>query len=448
MRLAGFFFHLESRMNRISKFAAAFMLGAVVVVPSAYAQKDDKKKKEEAAKPVKRTLSKAFESAYRPAVEALVKKKDFAAANTAFAAAEAAISTPDDRHEAGIFAISLGRELKDVGLQRKGVDMVVASGVADPKMLPVYILQQGLYLYQDKDYPAAEKKLLEAYNSGYRGNSIELQLSNTYRLQNNYPEAINWLQKAIDAAKASGGKAETQWYAQAVSYATRLKDNGKILYWGREMLKADPRAETFHDAIFQYQRIADLDSQESLSLLRLARRNSALLFEHEYKQYVEYADARRYPAEVVAVLDEGFAKGTISKNNLTFSEIYNSAKARIPELSVGWDADEKSAKADAKGFAALLVGDNLLSFGQFARAKGLYEAALAKGNIIDRDGVNQTDRALTNLAIAKVNLGDYAGAKADLAQISGEKRKGIAEYWTIYIDQQMAKAAAPAAPAA
>jgi hypothetical protein len=55
---------------------------------------------------------------------------------------------------------------------------------------------------------------------------------------------------------------------------------------------------------------------------------------------------------------------------------------------------------------------------------------------------------LTNLAIAKVNLGDYAGAKADLAQISGEKRKGIAEYWTIYIDQQMAKAAAPAAPAA
>lgn len=435
-------------MNRISKFAAALLLGAVVVVPSAYAQKDDKKKKEEAAKPIKRTLSKEFQKAYAPAVEALIKKKDFAAAKTAFLTAEAAISTPDDRHEAGIFAISLGRELKDSAMQRKGVDMVVASGVADPKMVPTYIFQQGLYLYQDKDYPAAEKKLLEAYNSGFRGNSIEIQLSNSYRLQNNYADAINWLQKAIDAAKATGGKAETQWYAQAVNYATRLKDNGKMLYWGKEMLKADPRPETFHDAIFLYQRVADLDSQESLALLRLARRNSALLFEHEYKQYVEYADARRYPAEVVAVLDEGFAKRTISKSNLTFSEIYSSAKARVPELSVGWDADEKSARADAKGFAALLVGDNLLSFGQFERAKGLYETALAKGNIIDREGINQTDRALTNLAIAKVNLGDYAGAKADLAKVSGEKRKGIAEYWMIYIDQQIAKAAAAAAPAA
>jgi tetratricopeptide (TPR) repeat protein len=435
-------------MNRISKFAAALLLGAVVVVPSAYAQKDDKKKKEEAAKPIKRTLSKEFQKAYAPAVEALIKKKDFAAAKTAFLTAEAAISTPDDRHEAGIFAISLGRELKDSAMQRKGVDMVVASGVADPKMVPTYIFQQGLYLYQDKDYPAAEKKLLEAYNSGFRGNSIEIQLSNSYRLQNNYADAISWLQKAIDAAKATGGKAETQWYAQAVNYATRLKDNGKMLYWGKEMLKADPRPETFHDAIFLYQRVADLDSQESLALLRLARRNSALLFEHEYKQYVEYADARRYPAEVVAVLDEGFAKRTISKSNLTFSEIYSSAKARVPELSVGWDADEKSARADAKGFAALLVGDNLLSFGQFERAKGLYETALAKGNIIDREGINQTDRALTNLAIAKVNLGDYAGAKADLAKVSGEKRKGIAEYWMIYIDQQIAKAAAAAAPVA
>jgi hypothetical protein len=432
-------------MNRISKFAAALMLGAFIAVPSAYAQKEDKKKKEEAAKPIKRTLSKEFQKAYAPAVDALVKKKDFAAAQTAFAAAEAAIVTPDDRHEAGIFALSLGRELKDNAIQRRGVDLIVASGVADPAMKSTYIFQQGLYLYQDKDYPNAEKKMLEAYNAGFRGNSIEVQISNTYRLQNNYPEAIKWLGKAIEATKAAGGKPETQWYAQAANYAGRIKDNAQIVYWGKEMMKADPRPETYHDAIFQYQRIADLDNLESLALLRLARRNKALLFEHEYKQYVEYADGRRYPAEVVAVLDEGFAKGTIAKNNLTFSEIYNNAKGLIPELSKSWDADEKAAKADPKGFSALLTGDALFSFGQFERAKAMYEIALTKGNIIDRDGINQTDRALTNLAIAKVNLGDYAGAKADLAKVTSPKRKGIAEYWTIYIDQQMAKPAAPAA---
>jgi hypothetical protein len=432
-------------MNRISKFAAALMLGAFVAVPSAYAQKEDKKKKEEAAKPIKRTLSKEFQKAYAPAVDALLKKKDLAAAKTAFAAAEAVITTPDDRHEAGIYALSLGRELKDSAMQRKGVDLIVASGVADPAMKSTYIFQQGLYSYQDKDYPTAEAKMLEAYNAGFRGNSIEIQISNTYRLQNNYGEAIKWLAKGIDAAKAAGGKPETQWYAQAANYAARMKDNTQIIYWGKEMMKADPRPETYHDAIFQYQRIADLDNLESLALLRLARRNKALLFEHEYKQYVEYADGRRYPAEVVAVLDEGFAKGTIAKNNLTFSEIYSNAKGLIPELSKSWDADEKAAKADPKGFTALLAGDALFSFGQFERAKAMYETALTKGNIIDRDGINQTDRALTNLAIAKVNMGDYAGAKADFAKVTSPKRKGIAEFWTIYIDQQMANPAAPAA---
>ena len=104
-------------MNRISKFAAALALGAFVAVPAAYAQKDDKKKKEEAAKPVKRNFSKEFQKAYAPAADALVKKKDLVAAQAAFPAVEAAIMTPDDRYEAGIFALNLGGQL--IGIQRK-----------------------------------------------------------------------------------------------------------------------------------------------------------------------------------------------------------------------------------------------------------------------------------------------------------------------------------------
>ena len=90
----------------------------------------------------------------------------------------------------------------------------------------------------------------------------------------------------------------------------------------------------------------------------------------------------------------------------------------------------------------MLTGDALLSFAQYGRAKAMYEAALSKGGIVDRDGIDQTDRALTNLAIANVYLKDFAGAKAALAKVTSAKRKGIAEYWTIYIDQQTAVPAA------
>ena len=429
-------------MNRISKFAAALALGSFAVVPAAYAAKDEKKK-EEAEKPVKRNFSKEFQKAYAPAVDAFMKKKDMAAAAAAFPAVEAAILNVDDRYEAGVFAFNLGAQMKDVALQRKGVNLIVESGVAPANVKPAYTFQQALYFYNDKDYATAATKMLEAYNMGYRGSNVEVQISNAYRLQNNYSEAINWLGKAVEATKAAGGKPDTQWFAQALNYATRSKDNAQILRWGKEMVKYDPRPETYHDALFQYQRIADLDNLESLSVLRLARLNKALMFEHEYKQYVEYADARRYPAEVAAVLDEGFAKGTISKNNLTFSEIYTSAQKLIPELSGTWAQDEKAALAAPKGYSAMLTGDALLSFGQYARAKAMYEAALAKGGIVDRDGIDQTDRALTNLGIAQTHLKDWAGAKAAFAKISGAKRKGIAEYWLIYIDQQ--SAAQPAA---
>jgi hypothetical protein len=49
--------------------------------------------------------------------------------------------------------------------------------------------------------------------------------------------------------------------------------------------------------------------------------------------------------------------------------------------------------------------------------------------------------------MAKAMLGDYAGAKADFAQITGANRKAIAEYWVIYINhlENPAPAAAPAA---
>lgn len=427
-------------MNRISKFAAALALGAFVAVPSAYGAKDDKKKNE-AAKPVKRNFSKEFQKAYAP-VAALYGKKDMAAAAAAFPAVEAAIVNVDDRYEAGVLAFNLGRELKDIALQRKGVNLIVDSGAAPADVKPAYAFQQALYYYNDKDYPTATTKMLDAYNMGYRGSNVEVQISNAYRLQNNYAEAINWLGRAVEAAKAAGSKPEPQWFAQALNYATRSKNDAQILHWGKEMIKIDPRPETYHDALFQYLRIADLDNLESLAVLRLARLNKALLFEHEFKQYVEYADARRYPAEIAAVLDEGFAKGTISKSNLTFSEIYSGAQKLIPELSGTWAQDEKAALAAPKGYSAMLTGDALLSFAQYDRAKAMYEAALAKGGIVDRDGVDQTDRALTNLAIANVYLKDWAGAKAALAKVTSAKRKGIAEYWSIYIDQQ---SAAPAA---
>jgi hypothetical protein len=61
--------------------------------------------------------------------------------------------------------------------------------------------------------------------------------------------------------------------------------------------------------------------------------------------------------------------------------------------------------------------------------------------LINKEGANVNDQAVMRLAISKVKLNDLMGAKAELAKITDPKRKMIAEYWDIYVTQQMAKAA-------
>jgi hypothetical protein len=147
----------------------------------------------------------------------------------------------------------------------------------------------------------------------------------------------------------------------------------------------------------------------------------------------------------VSVLDEGFAKGVISKNNVTFSEKYKEAQARLAEDTRTLAGTVAPAKASPRGMLASLTADSFYSHKDYKTAKELYESALSKGPVLDKDGKDQSDRTRFRLAMSKTMLGDYAGAKADFAMLTSTNRKAMAEYWNMYIDYQMkAPAAAPA----
>ncbi len=426
-------------MKPVSKLALIIALGAFATAPAAYAAKDEakkeKKSKEKAPAPKKANFSKEFLKAYSPAVD-LLKKKDNVGAKAMWPAVKAAIINDDDRNEAGIFAISVGRDTVDPALQAEGLELMIASTSTTAEQRKISMVSRGQLAYNAKDYDTAEKFLKQGYDAGYRGNNVEILLANSMVLRNRHADALPWLQLAVDNTRAAGGVPDKQWFVQANSYAGRVKDAAKMTYWGKELIKADPRPETYHDALFQFVYNNDLDSHESLDLLRLARKTNAILRENEFKQYMEYVDPRRYPAEALAVLEEGFGKKLISRTNLFFAEQVTTATARVPELKLGWDADEKLAMADKKGFSALLFGDSMLAFGEYARAQRLYEAALTKGGNIDREGKDQTDRARMRLGIAKVMQANFAGAKPDFSGITGANRKAIADYWLIYISQQ------------
>ena len=259
---------------------------------------------------------------------------------------------------------------------------------------------------------------------------------------------MTWLTKAIEASKAAG-KPEKAYLIRAANLAAKAKDFSGAANWYKELLKAENNPDYWHDALVFFDRSVTLNPEETLDLMRLMRVTNGLRFQQEYAQYLDSLSyiGVRYPAEAVSVLDEGFGKGVISKSNITFGERYSEAKARLAEDTATLPGTITPAKApNAKAMLASLTADSFFSHKNYQTAKELYETALSKGAVLDKEGKDQTDRTRFRLAMSKAMLGDYAGAKSDFAMITGSNRKAIAGYWTMFIDQ---KGAVPAAqPAA
>ncbi len=438
-------------MKFVSKFAVALSLASLSLTAApALAQdkpKKEKKGKETAAPAApKRNYSKPFIAAFSPVLDKFNKTKDYAGAKADYPTVIAAIQNDDDRYEAGILAINIGAQLKDIAFQEQGIDLMLASASTPANVKTEYTFRKGAIAYDGKRFPDAERLMTDAYNSGHRGNNIEFLISNAQSQQNKDADAMAWLGKAIDADKAKGS-VNKAYYVRAANLSAKAKNYGGAANWYKQLLMTENNADYWHDALAFFDRSLTTNPEEALDIMRLMRVTNGLRFQQEYAQYLDSLSyiGVRYPAEAVSVLDEGFTKGVISRNNVTFSEKYNEAKSRLAEDTRTLPGTIAPAKASAKGMLASLTADSFFSHKDYKTAKELYESALAKSPILDKDGKDQTDRTRFRLAMSKTMLGDYTGAKADFAMLTSANRKAIAEYWNIYIDQMVkSPAAAPA----
>lgn len=434
-------------MKFVSKIAFALSVAALTAAPAAYAmqEKPKKEKKGKEVAPPKKNYSKPFVAAFSPALDALNKQKDPAAAKALFPAVVAAIQSDDDRYEAGVFAINVGAQLKDIVFQEQGIDLLLASASTSASLKTQYTFQKGAIAYDNKRYPDAEKLMTDAYNLGHRGNNIEFLISNAQSQQGRDSEAMAWIGKAIEADKASG-KVNKAYYLRAATIAAKAKNLGGAANWYKELLKTENNSDYWHDALVYFDRSLTFNPEETLDLMRLLRATGGLRFQQEYAQYLDSLSyiGVRYPAEAVSLLDEGFAKGVISRSNVTFGERYAEAKARLAEDTATLAGTVGPAKAaSAKPMLTSLTADSFYSHKNYQTAKELYEAALQKGPVMDKEGKDQSERTRFRLAMSKTMLGDYGGAKADFAMITGANRKAMAEYWLMFIDYKLAPAAAP-----
>lgn len=420
-------------MRRISQFnlalaiAIAGVTGISMIVPTdaAYAAK---KKKEKAAD---FDISQEYREAYGKAQEA-VNAEDLAGAKAQAEAITAISNTPDEKFLLGQLMIQIGARAKDTATQLSGLKLAIESGKLSTEEAQKFNFFAGNFEFGNGNYANARRYLGEALRLGYAEPAADSDpggiLSEAYFKENMFAAGLQSLEQSVARRQAANLPVSEGWFRRGTSIALNNKLSAEASKWTRMWITAYPSGQNWRDALTIYRNDVDLGSQGSLDIMRLMRRTDSLTSERDYADYSEFADVRRLPGEVKAVLEEGQAKGNINTSTPFFAEQLQSANARIKEDRASLAESEAAAARSKDGLTAMATGDAYLGYGDAAKALKMYQLALDKGGV-------DVDRVRMRLAISAADSGDMVMAKQQMAMVGGE-RAALASYWMIWLDQQ------------
>ncbi len=429
----------------LRKQASKFVLGIALatgtamivghVVPdAAHAQrKKDKKEKEEKAPQAQ--YSKEFVAAYSPVNDALnAEGADVAALRPQINSLIPLAVSPDERNATGGLVYSAGVKSSDRALQVQGLDMMLASG----KVLPENIGRFNFIAYQQanglNDFAKARGYLQAAIDAGFTTETIsqsdlQISMAESYFSDGDNVAGLDYLDKAIQARKAQGLPVDESWYRRGITVSYNNSIVPQVYDMSLAWVADYPSAKNWRDAVNLVRNLNEYEGAEILDLLRLSRKVDALEDKNDYIIYVEVADPRRLPKEVKDVIETGYARGAVSRDDSYVAESLVTANNRIAADRADLPALERDAMAGNAALRTVVAaGGAFLSYDQYEKAATFYKKALTMPGV-------DTAETLTRLGIAQVGLGEYAAAQETLGKVTGT-RMPIAKLWSAYASQK------------
>lgn len=395
-------------------------------------------KKEKPAPAAKANYSKGFVAAYKP-VETLANAPapDFAAIKAALPGLIAASQTPDDKAATGRMIFTVGQKSKDYALALQGAEMIIASGKPDPALGQFNMVAAQL-AYNLKDYAKTRMYTEGAIKAGHTENDPELLMAESYFAQNQYAPGLKYLSETIAARKAAGKPVPEAWVKRGLATAYSNNLAAEANQWALIYARDYPSQSSWGDAISILINNGNYAAPEMLDLLRLARRTNTMRTRGQYLEYIDSADARKLPSEVIAVIEAGTASKQLDPSVQAVKDARTLAQARLAADKAELPALQRDASSgSAKLVTVMAAADTLLSYGKAAEAETLYAKALTM------PGAN-AGLVLTRLGIAQLDQGKLAEAQATFGKVQGV-RQPMANLWALYAAQKAAPAtSAPA----
>ena len=343
-------------------------------------------------------------------------------------AAEAAALNPDEKLVAGQLAVNLGGFIGDVPMRQRGAKLMLASGKLDPSKVTEFQFYLGNFAYANKDYATASTALAAAVAANYAAPEAGELMVDSYARAGQPSRGLALLKLAVAAKRAAGQPVPEGWLKRANVVAYNANLGAEAIDRALSQVELYPSNFNWLGSAQLVRRFANYGPNETIDLFRLMIRSGALdndpkLVGNEYREYIQTADPRRLPGEVIKVIDKGTEAGALSGAFVTESRALAAGlvapdKASLPSL-------EAQAATSFSGLEALSTGDGYLNYGNAAKAEALYKMALGKRGV-------DKDRVLTRLGIAQFDQGNYADARASFRQVVGV-RVPIARLWLTLI---------------
>jgi hypothetical protein len=291
----------------------------------------------------------------------------------------------------------------------------------------------GYLSYVVGNYDDALAQLDYAKTLGYDAIDATMLRADIYLRKNKVKDARPYVQDALARQRASGQPIPAAWYDRAISIAYNAGDWAEVGSLYRERLAHYRSAPEWRSALANYLSAPGLDTQSQLDLYRLQAANGAMASERDYQAYAQLAEKAGNYAEAKAIIEAGRSAGKLTATQAVTSSLMKSVTPKAVKQIAAMPAAAKKAAGAKDGSAAMAVADSYFSLSQFPQAAEQYRLALSKGGV-DQSKVN------ARLGIALARSGDLAGAKAALAQVTGDAAN-VAGFWSVWVDQQSRKTA-------
>ena len=351
-----------------------------------------------------------------------IQAQDWAAAQAALPAAQAAAQSPDARYQVAQSMLHIGINTNNTQLQAQAVDGMIASGRPQGEELSRLLRHQIEFATQAGNSAKAEQARARLLQLSPNDPSTIVQLANS-QSQSDPAGAIRLYQQAIQAQQASGQPVPEAWRAQILrlAYSRRMPES---VTYARELVAASPTPAYWHDALVIYRELNNVGEPLHLDYYRLMRATRSLTSERDYIEYADAAQSGAVFGEVKSVLDEALSRNVLNSSAAYARETLAAANRRIAEDRSSLASERRAAMAGSDGRAVLRLADAYYGYGQYADAIELYRAALQKG--ADASTVN------TRLGAALAMSGQRAEAETAFRAVTGPRAE-IANFWLLWL---------------